>query len=377
MPARYTMRIQPLARRHFALTLAAAAVCLSLAACGGGGSDDESTAQADAATVGTAQTAAVKVTTPVKSTTPAKTTASNVATTNTLIVGMTIPGYPHKIDVYRPAGATKAVVFLHPLGGRSWQVAYDLGLNAAMAPATTKNVNWDWLSKNGIIAVFPQGVYKAGTPPVPTWSNYVFDSGQDDVGMLKALSTYIRTNYGATEVSLAGHSDGGVMTARVWCEATPSFKSFVSLAGPMPSSTYPIPAPTCQPVSAGPYYMIVGGSDTKLPNFTAGITTPTPQQVAAGLTNTVLTSEWSRHVNRAQFVCGEMPTLDSSVVGSSGETWSSCNGQVRYTVVTKADHPIESIEQYYGQQMVDLVASFAKEAPAQQNATVPAKVARR
>jgi len=328
--------------RRFTLTLVAA-FCLSLAACGGGGSEDEpaSVSETPAAVDGMKSIAAV-------------------ATTNTLLAGITIPGYPHKVDVYRPAGATKAVVFLHGHGGTSGQLAQNLGFNRTQAPVTAKNVNWDWLAANGIIAVFPQGQAR---PPSPlgTWSNYVFDSGQNDVAFLGALSAHVKAQYGATEVSLSGHSAGGVMTARMWCEGTTAYKAFVSMAGPMVSSAYPMPMPTtCTPLAPAPYYMLVGGKDTKLPVFTAGVTTPTPEQIAAGLTDSILTTEWLRHQGRAQRVCGETPVLSGSTVAATGPTWNACGGSVRYMVISNADHPIASLEQYAGVKMVDLIAGFVK-----------------
>lgn len=287
--------------------------------------------------------------------------ATTAATTNTLTVGATVPGFPHLVDVYRPSGATKAIVFLHGHGGRNWQMAYDMGVNRAMQPAKASNVDWDWLSRNGVIAVFPQGQSKL-PPPVglPTWSNYVFESGQDDVAFLTALSAFVRTQYGATSVLLSGHSSGGSMTARMWCEGTPAYKAYFSIAGPMASSTRPIPSATCTPLAPAPYYMIVGGSDTKLSAFAPDFFPPTAEQIAAGLTDTVLTYEWTRHEGRAMGVCGEQPVLNASTKATTGPTWNACNGLVRYQVVTKADHPIASLEQYAGIRMRDLANAFPK-----------------
>jgi len=327
------------AHRSFLLTFAAA-FCLSLAACGGSSDDanaDPETAQADEAS---------------------KSHALAVAQTNTLQTSVIIPGFPHKVDVYRPAGATKAIVFLHGHGGRNWQIAYDLGFNRVMAPVVAKNVNWDWLASNGIIAVFPQGQAIAGS--LPTWSNYVFNSGQDDVAFLKALSSFVKTQYGASEVSLSGHSSGGVMTARMWCEATTSFKGYVSIAGPMVSPNYPGLGTTCTPLAPAPYYMLVGNKDTKLINFTIGVVSPTPEQMAAGLTDTILVSEWMRHSDRSKRNCSETPALQSAAVAASGPTWNSCDSRVRYSVVANADHPIASLEQNAGMRMADIVAGFVK-----------------
>lgn len=333
----------PFAPHSLTLTLAVA-LCLSLAGCGGGG-DDALTSDTSAAASDREDALAVR--------------RPIVAGSNTLQVGITIAGFPHKVDVYRPVGATRAVVFLHGHGGKNWQIAYDLGLNSKMAPVVTKNVNWDWLSKNGIIAVFPQGQPAVGTS-LPTWSNYVFDSGQDDVAFLNALSTYVKAQYGATSVALSGHSSGGTMTARMWCEGTTSFKAFVSMAGPMPSSTYPYPSPTCTPLAPAPYYMVVGGKDTKLTMFATGLLTPTQEEIAAGLTDSILVSEWRRHVDRSLGTCGESPSMQGASRSATGPTWNACSNRIRYTVVSNADHPIASLQQYAGVKMVDLVAGFSK-----------------
>lgn len=320
-----------------------AAICLSLAACGGGGTDE--VAMAD--DVDTSVSVDVRE------------SAQAVASSNTLHVGIKIPGFPHPVDVYRPAGATRAMVFLHGHGGRSWLSAYDLGINKKQVIPVSKNVNWDWLSRNGIIAVFPQGQALPGSG-LPTWSNYVMNSGQDDVAFLKALSSYVKAQYGAIEVSLGGHSSGGVMTGRMWCEATTSFKAFVSLAGPMVSSTYPLPSATCTPLAPAPYLAVFGGKDTKLPVFFAGFTQPTPEQVAAGLGDMVLASEWMRHQSRTFLVCGEFPSLTSSNWSAAGPTWNSCGSRIRYFAVENADHPVPSLDANAGIKMVDLMASFMR-----------------
>lgn len=317
---------------------------LALAGCGGGGSEGDERALPLAASRGNEGTA------------PAPAAA---ASTNTLQVGIRIPGHPHKVDVYRPAGATRALVFLHGDGGRAWLSAFDLGINKAKTLPAAKNVNWDWLSRNGIIAVFPQGQPTPGTT-VPTWSNYVFDSGQDDVAFLKALASYVKSQYGATEVTLAGHSAGGTMTARMWCEATTAYKAFVSLAGPMPSPVYPAPGSTCTPLAAAPYQVVIGGKDSKLSYFAAGVTSPTPEQASAGLTDSILVSEWRRYLDRSQMVCGETADLGGSTPAAAGPIWNACGTRNRYAVITNADHPIASLEQYAGIRMADLIAGFAR-----------------
>jgi poly(3-hydroxybutyrate) depolymerase len=274
-----------------------------------------------------------------------------------LYLGVTVPGYPHKVDVYRTAGATRALVLLHGHGGRNWQLAYDLGFNRKLAPQLARNVNWDWLAANGIIAVVPQGQIPPGST-APVWSNYITDSGQDDVAFLGALAAQVRTQYGVGQVALAGHSNGGAMTARVWCEATPAFDAYFSIAGPMPSSTFPQPAPTCIPLAPAPYAMIVGDLDDKLAQFAPGLVEPTAEQVEAGLTDEVLLSEWGRHRDRSASVCGAEPMLEDRVADAASTRWADCASQQRYVIVQDAQHPIASIEQLAGQRMLPMIVDF-------------------
>ena len=332
----------PAAVRHHFTRALAAAFCLSLAACGGGGTggDDLAEPLAQPQHDGTRSIAAV-------------------ATSHTLHVAIKIPGHPHAVDVYQPAGATRAIVFLHGRGGRTGLLAYEFGFNRAKTAPTAKNVEWDWLARHGIIAVFPQGQIPSGST-LSTWSNYIQDSGQDDVAFLHALSSHVKAQYGATEVSLAGHSNGGAMTARMWCESTPSYKAYVTLAGPMPSATHPIPSGTCTPLAPAPYHAVVGGNDSTLAKFALGNAVPTPEQIAAGLDDMVLVSEWIRHQDRSRAICGEMPALEGSSIAASGPTWNACDSRIRYTVVTDAEHPIASIEQHAGTRMADLIAAFVQ-----------------
>lgn len=317
----------------------AAAVCLTLSACGGGGIDESASPQDVSG--------------------EARETAQAVATSNTLHVGIKVPGFPHAVDVYRPAGATRAMVFLHGHGGRSWLSAYDLGINKVQMPAVAKNVNWDWLSRNGIIAIFPQAQNMPGTT-TPVWSDYINTSGADDVGFLKALSSYAKSQYGATQVSLGGHSNGGAMTGRIWCEASASFRAYVTLSSAMVTSTYPVPGPTCKPATPAPYLAVVGSADSMLAIWDIGVLPPTPQQIAVGLTNGILVYEWGRDRDRSSMLCGETVSLESVSTTAKGPTWNACNSRTRYIVVNNADHSVKSLETNAGYKMADLIASFIR-----------------
>lgn len=320
---------------------AAAALVLSLAACGGGG-DSDATETTDA------QGAAQR-----------REAAAVSSSGNTLSIQVLLPGFPHPIDIYRPAGATRAVVFLHGHGGRSQTIAYSFGLNRNGGPPTMTSVNWDWLTKNKIIAVFPQGQAAPGST-ITTWSNHLADSGEDDVAFLAALSQHLRTQLGAASVALAGHSMGGVMTSRIWCEATDAFDAYVSLAGPTPSH-YFFPQTPCAPSANRPHLVFLGGQDTVFASILgAGDPewTPTPDEAAAGLTNQILVNEWAHHENRSRSICGATPSLAASGTATGGRIWRDCDASVTYRVVDQADHPIPSLEQYTGIRMIDAIASL-------------------
>jgi poly(3-hydroxybutyrate) depolymerase len=276
---------------------------------------------------------------------------------HTLQTGITIPGFPHQVDVYRPAGAVRAIVYLHGLGGRNFMSAYDLGFNRFRMAPRPRTVDWEWLAQNQVMAVFPQGMSRTPTAQ-PTWTNYVTDSGQDDVAFLSALSTFVRQQYGATTVTLAGHSSGGVMAARMWCEATASFEAYVSVAGPMPSSTYPLPAATCTPRVPAPYLVLIGNQDSSLPAFYREVIAPSPEHIEAGLTDGILVGEWWRHRDRAEAVCGEVPELSDGYTGGA-PAWAQCDGRVRYVVIDGADHSVASLEAQAGYRMRDAIDSLA------------------
>jgi polyhydroxybutyrate depolymerase len=331
-------------RRH-ALPILSIVFCASLAACGGGEEPEADDADASAA-----------LAEPLAAQRDARTRppAPDATSGNTLELGTTIPGFPHKIDVYRPAGATRAIVFLHGNGGSTGALAYTLGFSRSGVPSD-RSVNWEWLSQNGVIAVLPQGQAAPGST-VRTWSNYIFKSGQNDVAFLSALSSSVKSKYGMADVSLAGYSAGGMMSARVWCEAGSAYKAFVSVAGPMMSGTGT--GVTCTPPAPAPYFVLLGAKDTVLPGYNPGLAPPTAAQAAAGLTSGFLVAEWTRHGDRGRALCGETTQLSGASTSASGATWNNCDARIRYTVVNNADHSIPSFEAATGAKLVDTIAGF-------------------
>jgi polyhydroxybutyrate depolymerase len=286
--------------------------------------------------------------------------------------GVTLPGtiYPNKIDFYTPVGATRAIVFLHGGSGTNYHMAYNLGINTIDSPPTSDSVNWTWLEDHKVLAIFPQGQSIPGAPLAYTWSNYVMDSGQDDMGFLQALVSYISSHYHITDVYLAGHSNGGMMANRVWCEDPTLFKAYIAMSGP-PSEHYLSTA--CNPSTVQPYMGIVGKQDTVLQIKTLTFTNPTYEienflVLAAGpaMLDPVLIGEWYQQVNvRSPLMkCSEI--LDSSAPTSSDgstNTWTSCSGKLELKEVLNAGHDIDSLQMNSGYQMIDWIISFIDNLP--------------
>ena len=62
-------------------------------------------------------------------------------------------------------------------------------------------------------------------------SGYQGPNGEDDVAFTE-LAGWARSELLSDTVVLGGHSNGGMMTHRIWCEADGLFDRFVSVAGP-------------------------------------------------------------------------------------------------------------------------------------------------
>lgn len=240
---------------------------------------------------------------------------------NRLVTGSKLSGFPHAVDLYIPAGATRAVVFLHGGTGTNYLFANALGINLTASPPTKRSVDWTWLSKHKLMAVFPQGQALASSPRNTTWNNRVWTSGQDDVAFLQALRTHIRVSYGINAVSIAGHSNGGMMANRMWFESPQTFDKYVAVAGP--ASQYFMQ----RSLEGPPYQAIIGDQDTVI--RTADFDAPT----------------WT--------TAGSGPALVDAVV--MGESFNVKGGLIR---AVGAGHDIASIEQSLGTRVRDLIMAF-------------------
>lgn len=269
---------------------------------------------------------------------------------------VTVSTFPHQVDIYSVASATRAIVFLHGGGGRNFRMAFELGINLVNARPTAATTNAAWLTENEFVAVFPQGQATMANPLANTWNNYAMDSGQDDVGFLQALTAYIRSEYGLNDVYLVGHSNGGMMVNRVWCESPDTFRAYISLAGPA-SSFYL--GTLCVPTSIKPYYGLVGDQDQVLQvtgNWEQATWEVAPL-LATDFINPILIGEWQQHIYRSQLMCGEVPVLANAMTENAVETWGNCGDRLRMQRLLNAGHMIDSLEQQTAGQLLDAIAA--------------------
>ncbi len=277
------------------------------------------------------------------------------------LVAITVAGFPHAVNVYRTAGATRAIVLLHGGAGDLNAVAYQMGLNGSVTTTTAASINWAWLHAHQVMLVIPQGQHIASNPGATTWSNHAMTSGQDDKAFLQALAARVRSEYGLTDLTLMGHSMGGVMTNRMWCESAATFNRYVSLAGPA-SSAFSQPATPCAPGSAAPPYLgIIGDSDEVMQTagaWDAATWTVNPAVVASSReawVNAVMLGEFRQQQARTALACGG--TLDAGAFTSAGnvDTWQSCGGRLVLKRVRGAGHDVASLDAGMGTASTDVM----------------------
>ncbi len=270
------------------------------------------------------------------------------------LVSLTVAGHPHAVNVYRTAGAQRAIVLLHGGAGNHHAVAYQVGLNSSASTTTMATIRWDWLAANQVMLVVPQGQHIASNPGATTWSNHAMTSGQDDKAFLQALAARLRSDYGLADITLMGHSMGGSMANRMWCEAPATFSRYVSLAGPA-SATFTQPGTPCAPgASAVPYLGVFGDEDAIVQSggaWEAELWHANPVTVAASREawlNAWLIGEFRQQQWRTAQTCGGM--LDSAGYTRAGnvDTWLSCGGRLVLKRVRGADHGVASLDAQMG-----------------------------
>lgn len=313
----------------------------------------------------------------------ATTTSSNpnmqtqsVLNSQEVVFTTTVANFPHQVDFYLPSHPTTALVILHGGGGSKTGVSYSLGMNSNRLTATPTTVNWAWMEKNNTMLIFPQGQYISSAPNTPTWSNYTMTSGQDDKAFLENLSSYILTHYpNINKLGLMGHSMGGAMTNRMWCESSNTFDFYVGVAGPASNHFNYSGSTPCTPVSAHPYLSISGNQDQVMQtsNGNWSQSTWTIDKTQTGYSPayledpSVMIGEWFNHLQKSNLMCQETNDLVQPIsVSGNVSTWSNCSSRLVIKRINGATHDLSSITTQIGSGttgILDNVIDFANKLP--------------
>ncbi|WP_413560266.1 alpha/beta hydrolase family esterase [Bdellovibrio sp. HCB209] len=248
-----------------------------------------------------------------------------------------------EVDLYVPSNATSAIVFLHGGGGNKEGFAYNLGLKTTSNSFsyTLTSAGQAWLAKEKVIAVFPQGLTVGGANW--TWSNRVMTSGADDVLFLQNLVAAIKADTSLPAVSkvyIVGHSNGGMMANRMWCESPNTFDGYVTFAGPPSTKLASTGANPCNPTATKPYMGVVGDRDRVLQS--GGNMNATNWTIASSLVSNAnawedatpqVLNDKVYHTTRVGIKCSGSvgtPTTSGQVT-----TYSDCNDSVKLVVIAQ------------------------------------------
>lgn len=252
----------------------------------------------------------------------------------------TISGYPHKIDTYSTSDAKYAIIFLHGGGGKKERFAFNMGIKN---DDTTGNYEisssgQNWLRDNQVMAVFPQGQTIAGTSLAFTWNNRVMNSGENDVAFLQALVASIRsTSPQITKFYLVGHSNGGMMANRMWCESANTFDGYGALAGPPSTQLASGGLYPCSPSVVKPYIGVVGDTDTALQtsgNMSAANWTLSQYNGASpAWVNSTVINDRLYHATRVSMKCGG--GVGAPSVSGQLTTYTDCSNTLKFVVVAQ------------------------------------------
>ncbi|APR81987.1 Putative CONSERVED LIPOPROTEIN LPQP [Minicystis rosea] len=283
-----------------------------------------------------------------------------------VLTDLSVAGYPHKIDVFVPSNAERVVVFLHGGGGSKVGAAStESGIRLDNPAQATPVPNTTWLTARRTAYVFPQGQAVSTSPKATTWDNYVMTSGADDVAFLAALAGALRagTFDGAVpafaRVYLAGHSNGGMMANRMWCESPATFDAYGALAGPASVRLAPAglvsssPDPllgehACAPATPKPYIGILGAQDTILQTKNAwsadtwSINDCLSQGGGGGMVDPNLVNEQRFHGFRVAAMCSGTASPPTTSPDGATTTWSDCGDKIRLVGITNADHCVSA-----------------------------------
>ncbi|MGC6418519.1 MAG: alpha/beta fold hydrolase, partial [Bradymonadia bacterium] len=268
-----------------------------------------------------------------------------------------IDGHPGRVfDVYMPTiGPRQVVIFLHGGAGSKEGSADHLRLSG---------ISQEALDETGTAWILPQGA-NANVSGTPTWTNYVMDSGyrgpngEDDVAFLIELARWGLAQLGSDTVALGGHSNGGMMTHRMWCEADDPFDRFVSVAGPPSAEFNPNDISPRECRGSKPYWAILGTEDGVLKNqdLDAEIWTIAPAaQNEAFLNPNLLNERFAHNALRRVAVCPDNTAVREREDGAR-LVYSSCGARLRVWFIRPprgerirgvGQHPISTLEEHGG-----------------------------
>eukprot|EP01052_Picozoa_sp_SAG31_P043227 SAG31_NODE_7133_length_1780_cov_2.048780_1_plen_371_part_00 len=265
-----------------------------------------------------------------------------------------VEGFPHLIDIAAPSSAAgidgqsqpaAALVFLHGGGGTKEGVEVELGVTA------------EWAQTHRTVVAVPQGqsLQTCSHPPCSayTWSNDVMSSGQDDVAFLRKLSELLRKDFSATNVTLVGHSNGAMMTNRMWCEpqSADAFDAFVAFDGPASSwfdhdAASPADYKPCDSNSAL-FMDVIAYEDNVIGNTPANHIDEATWSISRNAyilasyayVNRFLVNPWFFYERvRGPASCGQSPDRARKVASFPRTNfWSACDGHVGLTAIKGAD----------------------------------------
>jgi polyhydroxybutyrate depolymerase len=152
----------------------------------------------------------------------------------------------------RPAAAAPLLVVLHGGGGGG----------AGMEALTGRGFNRR-ADDAGVLVVYPDGVGHGWNDGRHDLKSESVKDNVDDVGFLRALVAALGRRYplDRERVFVTGISNGGMMTLRLACEASDTFRGFVAVAASLGEEL----AARCHPAAARPLALIDGSADPIVP----------------------------------------------------------------------------------------------------------------
>ena len=266
----------------------------------------------------------------------------------------TLNVHPHLFDVYLPNTLpSRVIVFLHGGLGNKESIAEKLGLR------TEAQIHQEIINSLGVAWVIPQGqaIQRNGLN-VPTWSNRVMSSGADDLLFLSDLSTWIRSNWNGIPLVLSGHSNGGMMTHRIWCEAPELYSLYVGVSGP-PSTSYDYDYEGINPVECiggPPYWAMIGSEDRTIgvneqANWTISVA---DSDLYERTQDHVINEQRAHEFIRTSKVC-ELSRRGQETELSGITQWSTCRGRVLLWWVNQPEpNRLEARNRSYGHEIDSL-----------------------